>query len=126
MDEIEVHRLQSLERAPERAPAQPAILGIFGHASRGYANYALLAKVRLPLILGSDQQRLNSTTREVLPKGPDGGGDAVDPWEVDVRDVEDAHSIRCINPATGQNPERSPHLRDDSLPQESVGAMTGI
>lgn len=54
---------------------------------------SLLRGLRLALVFGSDQECLHTTTREILPKGSDGGGDAVDSWEIDVGDEEDAHEL---------------------------------
>src|SRR5487761_630928 len=65
VNEIEVQRLQSRERAPERTPSQSTILRVPGNAPGGHANHSLLAQVRLALVFGSNQQRLDSTAREV-------------------------------------------------------------
>src|SRR6185437_12841178 len=97
MDEVEIHRLQRLERTSEGAPPQPAVLGILGNTSGRHANQSLLAGLRLPLVFGSDQQCLDSTARQILPKGSDGGGDAVDPWKIDVRDEKDAHEVPSVS-----------------------------
>ena len=91
MHEVEALALERPVEGAQSAPAHRTVLGIEWHRTRRDPEDARVVAMGLG-VSGRDQSGFVAEPVELGTEGPDGGGDAVDAWEVDVRDVQDAHS----------------------------------
>ena len=92
VNEIEVALAEPRRQATNRACLHEAIFGIARQVARGNADDLAVGACIANWILRRDEQRLVAGGVQSTPKGLDGGGDAVDPRKVDIRDHQYAHA----------------------------------
>jgi hypothetical protein len=93
---LHVHQVEALTGEEqveplERAPAHRTVLRIERHRARRDAHGVRIVVVVRSGVGRRDQRGLVAAPAELAAEGLDGGGDAVDARETDVRDVEDPH-----------------------------------